>query len=306
MSKKIFISSIAVALSMALLIACQPKSSTEGGAGAKKGGETLAEVNGSIITTEDFKKEVENLPPYLRPVAETQDGKKELLDRMIVRTIILQQAKKDGLDKSPEVVAKLEELKQQLIVEAFLKKRIEELAKVSDADLKKFYDENKDQFKTGEQVRVSHILVKTEAEAQNILDQLKKGANFEELAKNNSIDAARARGGDIGWFGKGSIPEFDKAAFSMKVGEISGIIKSKFGFHIIKLTGKRPAGIRSFDEAKELIRAKLMTEKQQEILTKLKEDLKKSAKYSIKEDVLKGIEIKPATGQGAPEETSKK
>ena len=102
------------------------------------------------------------------------------------------------------------------------------------------------------------------------------------------------------------IPEFEKVAFAMKEGETSGIVRSKFGYHIIKLTGKRPAGTRSFEEAKELIKAKLMSEKQQEIFAKLKEDLKKGAKYSIKEDVLKGIQIKPETDQGAPEETNKK
>jgi peptidyl-prolyl cis-trans isomerase C len=296
----------AVAFSLALLVGCQSKS-TDGGAAGKKGGNPLAEVNGEIITTEEFKKEVENLPPYLRPVAETPEGRKDLLDRMIVRSIIIQQAKKNGLDKSPEIAAKLEELKQQLIVEVFLKKKLEEEAKVSDAELKKFYDENIDKFKTGDQVKASHILVKTEAEAQDVLEQIKKGGNFEELARKYSIDAAKARGGDLGWFGKGSmIPEFEKVAFAMKEGDTSGIVRSKFGYHIIKLTGKRPAGTRSFEEAKELIKGKLVSEKQQEIFAKLKDDLKKTAKYSIKEDVLKGIEITPATEQGAPEESSNK
>ena len=307
MFKTKIISATAVALSLALLVGCQSKSSKEEGAAAKKSGQTVAEVNGETITTDDFKKEVETLPPYLRPMAETPEGKKELLDTMIVREIILQQAKKDGLDKSPEVAAKVEELRQRVIVEAFLKKKLEEQAKISDADLKKFYDDNKDKFKSGEQVRASHILVKTEAEAQDILGQLKKGANFEELSKKYSIDAAKTRGGDLGWFGKGSmIPEFEKVAFSMKEGETSGIVKTQFGYHIIKVTGKRPAGIRSFDESKELIKAKLLPEKQQEIFAKLKEELKKNAKYSVKEDVLKGIEIKPAAGQGAPEDANKK
>jgi len=300
--KNIF-AATAVALSLALLVGCQSKSSQDGGATAKKG-QTLAEVNGGIITVEDFKKEVETLPPYLRPMAETADGKKELLDTMIVREIIMQQAKKDGLDKSPAVAEKMEELRQRVIVEAFLKKKIEEQAKISDADLQKFYDQNKDKFKSGEQVRASHILVKDEGAAKEILAEIKKGGNFEELAKKHSIDAAGAKGGDLGWFGQGSmIPEFETVAFAMKEGEISGVVKTKFGYHIIKLTGKRPAGTRSFEESKELIKSKLLPEKQQEIFAKLKEELKKGAKFSIKEDVLKGIEIKPAAqGQAAPGE----
>jgi peptidyl-prolyl cis-trans isomerase C len=296
----------AVALSLALLVGCQSKSSKEEGSTPKKTGQTLVEVNGAIITTDDFKKELENLPPYLRPMAETPEGKKELVDTMVVREIIMQQAKKDGIDKSPEVAAKMEELKQRVIVEAYLKKKMEKEANISDADLKKFYDENKDKFKTGEQVRASHILVKSEAAAEDILAQLKKGANFEELAKKNSIDGAAAKGGDLGWFGKGSmIPDFEKVAFGMKEGEMSGIVKTQFGYHIIKLTGKRPAGIRSFEESKDLIKAKLLPEKQQAIFAKLKEELKKNANISIKEDVLKAIEIKPSSSQGSSEEGNK-
>ena len=304
-TKNIF-AATAIALSLALCIGCQSKSAQEG-KDQPKGGQTLAEVNGGVITTADFKKEVETLPPYLRPMAETPEGKKELLDTMIIREIIMQQAKKDGLDKSKEVTDKLEELKKRVIVEAFLKKKVETQTAITDADLQKFYDQNKDKLKTGEQVRASHILVKSEAEAQDILGQVKKGGNFEQLASKYSIDAAKAKGGDLGWFGKGSmIPEFEKVAFGMKEGEISGIVKTQFGYHIIKLTGKRPAGIPPFAEVKEQLKAKLLPEKQQEVFQKLKDELKKSAKYSIKEDVLKGIDTKPAAAQAAPGEAKEK
>lgn len=305
--RKHIITSTAVALSLALLVGCQSKSSNEGGASSEKKGQKVAEVNGSVITTDDFKTEVENLPPYLRPMAETPEGKKELMDTMIVREIIMQQAKKEGLDKSPAVAAKMEELRQRVVVEAFLKKKLEEQAQIPDAEMKKFYDENKDKFNTGEQVRASHILVKSEAEAQDILAQIKKGGNFEELAKKHSVDAAAAKGGDLGWFGKSSmIPDFEKVVFAMKEGEVSGIVKTQYGFHIIKLTGKRPAGTRSFEEAKELIKAKLLPEKQQQIFAKLKDELKKGAKFTINEEVLKGIDVKPAAGQSAPAEPTGK
>jgi peptidyl-prolyl cis-trans isomerase C len=277
-------------LSIAALCGCSGKSGTDGAKGSKSGGQALAEVNGVTITTEDFKKELENLPPYLKPMADTVEGKKEMLDTMVIRELILQQARKDGVDKSPAVADKVEDLKKRVVVEAFLKKKVEEQAGITDADLQKFYDQNKDKFKTGEQVRASHILVKSEKEAQDIQAQLKKGGNFEELAKKYSVDSAGAKGGDLGWFGKGSmIPEFEKVAFSLKEGEVSGIVKTQFGFHIIKLTGKRPAGMRPFDEVKDQIKAALLPEKQQEVFKKLKEDLKKSAKLSIKEDALKGL-----------------
>ncbi len=290
----------AIALSLALLVGCQSKSSQEGKKDQQKGGQTLAEVNGQTITTADFKKEVENLPPYLQPMAQNPEGKKELLDTMIIREIILQKASKDGLDKSQEVAAKLEELKKRVIIEAFLKKQVETQANISDADLQKFYDQNKEKLRTGDQVHASHILVKTEKEAQDVLAQLKSGVSFEQLAGKYSIDAAKAKGGDLGWFGKGSmIPEFEKVAFAMKEGETSGIVKTQFGYHIIKLTGKRPAGIPPFAEVKDQIKAKLLPEKQQEVIQKLKEDLKKGAKFTIKEDVLNTIDVKPAAAQAA-------
>ena len=307
MYTKNIITTTAIALCLALVVGCQSKSSQEGKKGSS-GGQTVAEVNGAAITTTDFKKEAENLPPYLRPMAETPEGKKELLDTMIIREIIMQQAQKEGIDKSPAVTDKLEELKKRVIVEAYLKKKLEEQANITDADLQKYYDQNKDKFQTGDQVRASHILVKTEKEAQDILGQIKKGGNFEELAKKYSIDSAKAMGGDLGWFSKGSmIPDFEKVAFGMKVGDISDVVKTQFGYHIIKLTGKRPAGIRTFAEAKDQIKAKLLPEKQQEIFQKLKDDLKKTAKYSVKEDVLKGIDIKPAAAsQALPGEAKEK
>lgn len=299
------IAATALGVCLAGLIGCQSKSTQQGAKESQKTGQTLAEVNGTVITTGDFMKEVENLPPYLKSMAETPEGKKELLDTMVVREIMLQQAQKDGLDKSKEVVDKLEELKKRVVIEAYLKKKIEAEANISDADLQKFYDQNKEKFKTGDQVRASHILVKTEKEAQDILGQLKKGGNFEELAKKYSIDAAGAKGGDLGWFGKGSmIPEFEKVAFSMKEGQLSGVVKTKFGYHIIKLTGKRPAGIRPFAEVKDQIKAALLPEKQQAVFQKVKDDLKKSAKYSIKEDVLKGLDTKSADAAASPGEAA--
>lgn len=283
-------------LCAAALFGCKQeggKAKTEG----KKAGEVLAEVNGSTITVEDFRKEADNLPPYLRPMTETAEGKKELLDTMVVRQIILQEAEKAGVDKSSEVAEKLEDLKKRVVVEAYLRKKIEEEAKVSDAELQKFYDQNREKFKSGEQLKAAHILVKAEKEAQDILAQLKKGGSFEELAKKHSKDTTAAKGGDLGWFGKGSmVPEFEKAAFALKEGELSGVVKTQFGYHIIKATGKRPAGKRPFAEVKEQIKGALLSNKQGEIFQKMKEDMKKSAKISVKEDVLKKVEVKPAEG----------
>jgi len=277
------------------LCACKPAPTEK----AKTTGTVLAEVNGNTITTDDFKAEIDKLPPYLKPMVQSEEGKKELLDSMIVRQIILEQAKKDGVDKDKEVSDRMEDLRKRLIVETYLKKKVEKEAQISDEEMKKFYDENKDKFKAGDQVKASHILVKTEKEASDILAQLKGGAKFEDLAKKFSTDSTASKGGDLGWFPKGAmVPEFDKVAFSLKEGEMSGIVKTQFGFHIIKVTGKRPAGITPFEEVKDQIKSNLLPAKQQEIFTKMKEEMKKSAKISIKDDVLKNFDSKPSETKG--------
>ncbi|BCS51721.1 peptidylprolyl isomerase [Geobacter sp. SVR] len=287
----------AVALSAVALFGCQG-GSTGSSSEAKKEGKVLAEVNGATITTGDFSRELKNLPEYLKAMADTPQGRKEMLDTMVIRELILQQATKDGVDKSPEIEEKLQDLKKRLIVEAFLKKKVESESQISDADLKKFYDQNLDKFKTGEQVRASHILVKTEKEAKDILAQIKAGGNFEELAKKNSVDSSSAKGGDLGWFGKGTmVPAFEKTVLGLKEGQVSDVVKTDFGYHIIKLTGKRPAGTRPFEEVKDQIKAAILPSKQQEIFQKIKEDLKKNAKITVKEDVLNAPEGKKEEGK---------
>jgi peptidyl-prolyl cis-trans isomerase C len=272
---------------MAALVGCQGGSGSGAGQSEKKEGKVLAEVNSGTITTGDFDRELKNLPEYLKAMADTPQGRKEMVDTMVIRELILQQAAKDGLDKGADIEEKLQDLKKRLIVESFLKKKVETESKVSEEDLKKFYEQNKDKFKSGDQIKASHILVKTEKEAKDILALLKSGGNFEELAKKSSVDSSSAKGGDLGWFGKGSmVPAFEKAALALKEGQISDVVKSDFGFHIIKLTGKRAAGIRPFEEVKEQIKGAVMPTKQQEVFQKIKEDLKKTAKINIKEDVL--------------------
>lgn len=294
MNTRTIVKLMITALGLTALVACQSKSSSTGSSD-KKEAVVLATVNGSAITSADFDREVKSLPEYIRGMAETPQGKKEMIDTLVMRELILQQAAKEGLDKGKEIEEKLAELKKRIVVDTFLKKKVETDAKISDDELKKFYDQNLDKFKAGEQVKASHILVKSEQEAKDILTQLKGGAKFEELAKAKSVDTSASKGGDLGWFGKGNmVPAFEKAAFGLKEGELSGIVKSEFGFHIIKLTGKRPAGTRSFDEAKEQIKAALMPAKQQQVFMQLKEDLKKGAKIELKESAPADAHPSPA------------
>jgi peptidyl-prolyl cis-trans isomerase C len=293
------ISTTLVAVSLLALTGCGKNSSKSD---AKKDTTpVLAKVNGTSITQKQFETELKNLPPQLQPMAQSPDGRKELLDSMIIREIVYQDAQKQGIESSPDFTDRLDEVKKKLMVELDLKKKLDAEIKLSDDDLKKVYEQYKEKFKTDEQIRASHILVKDEKTAQEVLTKLKKGEAFADLAKKYSSDSTAEKGGDLGWFDKGKmVPEFDKAAFALKDGETSGIVKSNFGFHIIKAVGRRPAGYAPFEEVKEQIKAAILPSKQQEVFQKVKADLKKNAKIEIKDPNFKKDDSQPAAKPAEP------
>ena len=287
------ISTAVIAVTLLALTGCGKQAAKSG---AKKDDTpVIAKVNGTAITQKQFETELKNLPPQLQPMAQSPDGKKELLDSMIIREIVYQDAQVQGIEKSPEFTDRMEEVKKKLLVELALKKRLEAEIKLNDDELKKVYDQYKEKFKANEQIRASHILVKDEKTAQEVEAQLKKGKDFADLAKKYSTDSTAEKGGDLGWFDQGKmVPEFDKAAFALKDGEVSGIVKSNFGYHIIKVIGHRPAGYVPFEEVKDQIKAAVLPGKQQEAFQKIKAELKKKAKIEIKEPTLKKEETLPA------------
>ena len=140
----------------------------------------------------------------------------------------------------------------QFYSKAFFEDLTVSIPQATDKEAKEYYDENPDLFAIDE-VEASHILVEDEKLAGEILDKLKGGADFAEMAKEHSIDGSAAQGGSLGTFGKGvMVPEFENAAFALKPGEISDLVKSKFGYHIIKVTGKNH-GRETFEDARENI-----------------------------------------------------
>ena len=164
-------------------------------------------------------------------------------------------------------------------------------------DLRAYYNQYRDQYRTPEQVKVSHILIKTppagadgkvddkgvaeaKRRAEDLLKQVKGGANFEELAKKYSEDIGSGKeGGSIGWINKGqTVPEFEKVAFSLPKGQISDLVKSSFGFHIIRVDDKHDAHMKTLDEVKDQIEPILKRQKAQQVAQKQAEDLLKQAR----------------------------
>jgi len=164
---------------------------------------------------------------------------------------------------------------------------------VTKEDAQKYYAENKSRFETPEQVRASHILIKpvtdsnidpnkakadAKAKAESLLKQIRAGSDFATLAKANSQGPSAPKGGDLGYFSKGKmVPPFDKAVFALKVGQVSDIVETQFGFHIIRLTDRKEAKLTTFEDAKKDIMSTLDQQKKGKIAEDYIESLKKKA-----------------------------
>lgn len=256
----------------------------------KDNSEVLATINGDKITIDEFNKELDRIPMNMKMVVATQSGKKNYLERLIVKRLLLKEAAKENIESDKEFQDRLKDIKEQLLLEALLKKKINTAAQITDEELKRYYEKNKENFKKDKEINTRHILLKTEEDARQMLSRLQNGEDFVELAKQYSADpSAATTGGEIGFHPKGSLlPEYEKAAFSLnKVGDISGIVKTRLGYHIIKLEGVRPPSYASFDEVKEFIRQKMLQERQAELIENYINELKKSAKITINEGLLK-------------------
>ena len=182
-------------------------------------------------------------------------------------------------------------LRRDIIISNYIEKQVSSKITITTEQARKFYDENLDKFKKPESVKASHILIgvdpkataeekqKAKQKADDLHKQIKGGADFAELAKKESTCPSAKNGGDLGDFGRGQmVKPFEDAAFGLKQGEVSGVVETQFGYHIIKATGKTEGGVAPFDQVKGKIEEYLKgTEVQKQVMAKV-EELKKSAK----------------------------
>ncbi len=270
-------------------------------------GKVLATVNGSVITVDDFQREMEGLPDFAKTMFKGEDGKKRFLDELINKELLYQEAEKRGLDKDEAFKKKVEDFKKLTLVSMLLTKEVEDKASVTDADVKDYFDKHKDELKSRDKIRASHILVKTEDEAKKVIARLKKGEDFAKLAKAVSIDKASAeRGGDLGYFSRGQmVPEFEAVAFQLKKGEISQPVKTQYGYHIIKVTDIKQGVPLSFDTIKDQLKQKLITDKQRELFNTFVNGLKKTAKMQVNSQLLESIGTQTAPNPPIPNKEGK-
>jgi parvulin-like peptidyl-prolyl isomerase len=235
------------------------------GSGCTRKEDTVAYIGRKRISASEFKRRLSDLPDYYMGFIATEGGKRQYLSGIIKEEILLLKAKELNIHKKQEVLQRLKDLKREVLLASVIDHLQKEAIHVSDQDVRDYYEEHREEFTDRQQIKVSHILLSDEKTAKQVLEKLKRGQSFEKLAREYSIDTVTAiNGGDLGYFGKGEMlqPEFEKEVFKMKnVGDISDIIKTPFGYHIAKLTGRRRGKEKTFEDSKEEIKMKLEKEK---------------------------------------------
>jgi len=267
----------------------------------------VAKVGDRTITVGDVTEQINQLSPYIRRRWAAPEKRKEFLQKLIRVELLSQEAEAQGLAEDPEVQRTVKQVMIRLMVKEDLEKDLLPSA-VEESQLKAEYEKDHDKYHRPEQIRASQIVVATEGEATKLIATLKEKIKdrkfFREEAKKISLDAAtKERGGDLGYFSRPADRRDDEpeipgpvaeAAWKLqKVGDITEEpVKTEAGFHVVKLTNKKPEMNRSFDSVKRLIENRMLREARREGMDKFVEELREKAKIETFEDNLAKIEIK--------------
>lgn len=245
--------------------------------------QVVATVGKATITKSDIDSMLK--PQHMTFDKLNKKQQEQLVGKLIERELLFNVAHKAGVEKDEAYLKALKKFEKDLAIRIWMDK-VYERTLISDSEANKYYQENKDMFKRPAQVHARHILVKDEKEATAIANKLKnlKGdalkKKFIELAKEKSTGPSGPKGGDLGYFSKGQmVKPFEEAAFALKVGEVTPKpVKTQFGYHIIYLEDKKPAGVAPFEQVKESIIAKM----RQRDFSKAIKDAVDAQKSSIK------------------------
>jgi peptidyl-prolyl cis-trans isomerase C len=273
----------------------------------------VASINGEVITQEKLDQLWNRLGTQARASYEQTGGKAALLENYLRKRLLVQEALKSGFDKRPDIQADMEASKEATLFDRYVRDVVADRI-VTPQDVRKYYDEHQDEFQIGEKVHARHILVmanngpggKTDAQAREIIEKVALElrqqnvvpagtspevanrlmlAHFAEAAKKYSEDGSAQSGGDLGWAGRGAYdPAFEEAAFNLRKGTMSGVIKSSFGYHLIMVEDKKPAGVEPFEAAQRSIREFLIGQHQAEVIqavTALTNELRSSSKINV-------------------------
>lgn len=242
--------------------------------------QVVAKIGDKAVTEADLKEMSNAVPDKFKYYYQTPEGRRQTLEYIVNVYALAAEAEKQGVDKRPDVQKLLSFTRNDLLARFYLEGLTKDLPAPTDAEAKAFYEQNKSEFVTPESIHLSHVLVESEKEAKDVLAKLKKGEKFGDLASQVSICPSKDVKGDLDWMPRGSLaPEIEEIAFTMKNDQITGPVKTKFGYHVILMHDKRPARENSYDQVKDLIIEQIKFLKQQEQYERIAEALRK--KYNV-------------------------
>ena len=300
MSKRLIFLGILLFFSFSLP-GCQK--SGEKGLGEKE----LVRINEISISLGEFHQMLERQPLEGKMRLLSQKGTRDFLENTIIpREVLYQEAIKTGQDKNREILTKIEDARRAILIDALLEEALRGRGEVSEEEIQRYYEENPTVFTEPKEIKIRHIVVNTEPALKEVLQKLSEGASFEKLASTYNIGKFKEDGGNLGYIRRGQLAapfaRFEEAAFSLrKRGEISEVVPTPYGYHIIRLEDLRGSTLKPLNQVRERIRFFLQPKKKQEAYLEYVKELKSKAKILINEKLWAEDEKKEAK----PEEGKK-
>jgi len=253
------------------------------------GGAELIRINNVSISLEEFHQMLEWQPLEGKMKLLSEKGTRDFLENYVItREVLSQEAKRKGLDKKKEILAKVEDFKRAMIIDALLEDVLRRKGEVAEEEIQRYYKENKALFVEPQEIKIRQIIVDSEPVLREVLTKLTEGESFEKLASTYNIGKFREDGGNLGYIRRGQLApsfiQFEEAAFSLKKkGEISEVIKTPYGYHILRLEDMRGTALRPIDQVREKIRSFLQPKKKQEAYLEYVKEVKSRAKILVNE-----------------------
>ena len=295
--KRVLTFGVAALVAASTLVAAETKDSKK--ASAPK---IAAVINGEVITVDQLNAMYAKLNSQMQQSYADVGGKLTFLDNYIGKRLVVQQALKENFQKRPDIELAIEAAKESALFDLYIREVIATEV-LPESDIRKYYDANPAEFQLKPLAKVRHIVAtpqmqpvvntsKTDAQSadearrklEGLLGQI-SAKNFSDLAHKFSEDMSAETGGDLGWVVPGVLePNLDKAAFELKVGEVSKILETQYGYHLLLVEERKPAGIAPYEDVRKQIRERMLKDRSAQVLAALSaatRDLRESSQVTI-------------------------